>query len=217
MEQLSSSVVSTKDFEEEIWGSIPLTVTRRMNIYTFDIFIDQCCDVERYEEPGRSGMKFHYLTTGPLNLPESSHMAIIKEAVRSISSLCITSNWWTGFSSWEDFSGLLRSGIKLPIHTVVNEINRRLEKISSGNCWIYNVSENGDLSIDLWEHFPTLHKDYQVTAKRKRLRTLKQIAAYNVAKNISCKSDVQKLHIPQSLYALVSVFLDTYSGDYRHV
>ena len=69
------------------------------------------------------------------------------------------------------------------------------------------MSENGDLSIDLWEHFPTLHKDYQVTVKRKGLRTLKQIAAYNVAKNISCKSDVQKLHIPQSLYALVQYSL----------
>ena len=70
MEQLSSSVVSTKDVEEEIWGSIPLTVTRRMNIYTFDIFTNHCTDEdedEEYEEPGIRGLKFHYLTTGPLN------------------------------------------------------------------------------------------------------------------------------------------------------
>ena len=47
--------------------------------------------------------------------------------------------------------------------------------------------------------------------------TLKQISAYNVAKCILSESDVQNLHIPQSLYKLVSMFLDTYSGDYMCV
>ena len=46
LEQLSSSVVSIKDFEEEIWGSIPLTVTTRINIYTIDIFTNHCMDIE---------------------------------------------------------------------------------------------------------------------------------------------------------------------------
>ena len=68
--------------------------------------------------------------------------------------------------------------------------------------------------MDLHEDFPTLMKGYQITAKRKRLRTLKEIAAYNVAKCISSNSDVQILHIPLSLYKLVSIFLDTYSGVY---
>ena len=107
--------------------------------------------------------------------------------------------------------------MKLPMHTVVMEVNRRLERISSGYCWIDHVSENGDLSIDLQENFPTLMKGYQITARRKKLRTLKQIAAYNVAKYISCKSDVKKLHILHSLYKQVSIFLDTYSGDYMRV
>ena len=66
----------------------------------------------------------------------------------------------------------------------------------------------------LYYDFLTLIKGYQINAKRKRLRTLKQIAAYNVAKCISSKSDVQNLHIPQSLYKLVSTFLDAYYGDY---
>ena len=124
----------TRDLKAtEIWGSNPLRRRRtRMNIYTFDIFTNHCMEVEEYEEPGIKGLKFHYLTTGPLNLPESSHMAIVKEAIRNISSLYIISNWWTGFSSWEDISGLLRSGVKLPIHTVVMEVNRRLEKIEHG-------------------------------------------------------------------------------------
>ena len=60
-------------------------------------------------------------------------------------------------------------------------------------------------------------KGYQITAKRKRLWTLKEIAAYNVTKFISSNSDVQNLHIPKSLYKLVSILLDTYSGDYMCV
>ena len=41
-EQLSSSLVSIQDFEEEIWGSNPHIIWRRMNIYTFDIFTNPC-------------------------------------------------------------------------------------------------------------------------------------------------------------------------------
>ena len=93
MEQLISSVVSIRNFGEEIWGSNSLRVITRMNIYTFDIFTNHCMEVEEYEEPGIKGLKFHYLTCGPLNLPESSHMAIVKEAIRNISSLSIISNW----------------------------------------------------------------------------------------------------------------------------
>ena len=119
-----------------------------MNIYTFDIFTNHCMDVEEIYEPGRYGLKFHYLEIGPLNLPESSHMAIVKEAVWNISSLSIPSNWWTGFSSWEDFFGLLRSGTNLPIHTVVMDMNRRLEIIESGYCLIDHVSENGHMNTN---------------------------------------------------------------------
>ena len=90
-----------------------------------------------------------------MNLPESSHMAIVKEAVWNISSLSIPSNWWTGFSTWQDFFGLLRTGTKLPIHSVVLEVNRSLESIESGICTIDHVSENGDISIDL-RRFPNL-------------------------------------------------------------
>ena len=94
-------------------------------------------------------------------------------------------------------------------------MNRSLERIESGYCLIDHVGENG-ISIDLYENFPTLMKSYQISAKRKQLRTLKQIPAYNVAKCISSKSDVQNLHIPQSLYKLDSIFLDTYSGNYMN-
>ena len=139
--------------------------------------------------------EFHlrHLEVGPLNLPEPFHLAVVKEAVWNISSLPIPSKWWTGFSTWEDFYGLLRTGTTLPMHSVVHEINKRFERIERGTCTLYMISENGDISIALHEDFPTLLKGYQILAKRKSLRTLKQIAAFNVAKFISTNTDVRRL------------------------
>ena len=96
-------------------------------------------------------------------------------------------------------------------------VNRKLERIESGFSIIDHVAQNGDILIDLQERFPTLSTGYQVYARRKQISTLKQTAAYNVAKYITSKSDVHKLDIPCSLYPLVSMFLDTYSGDYMFI
>ena len=45
---------------------------------------------------------------------------------------------------------------------------------------IDGFDENGNITMDLLEFFHTLMKGYIITAKQKKLRTLKQIAAYNV-------------------------------------
>ena len=161
-----------------------------MNIYTFDIFTNHCIAVEDIDEMDRIGFYLLHVEIGPLNLPEPSHLKIVKEAIQNISSISIHSNWWTGFSSWEDYFGILRTGTKLAIHTVVMEVNRRLKRIECGTCTFDHVSENGDISIKLHEEFPTLMKGYQITAKRKWLRTLKEISAYNVTKCTSSISDV---------------------------
>ena len=65
---------------------------------------------------------FNLVEIGPLNLPDHVHLEAIKYAIRNILSTSVTSNWWTEFSSWEDFHGLLRTGTKLSIHSVVSEI-----------------------------------------------------------------------------------------------
>ena len=65
------------------------------------------------------------------------------------------------------------------------------------------------------ETLPTLSQGFEVKAKRKRLRKLKDIAAYNVAKFIVSENDIETLDLPNSLQSLVSKFLDIYSGDYR--
>ena len=81
MEQLSSSVVSIQDFEEEIWGSNPHIIWRRMNIYTFYIFTNHCIAVEEIDETHIIGFHLHHLEIGPLYLPEPSHLKIIWTSV----------------------------------------------------------------------------------------------------------------------------------------
>jgi len=94
-----------------------------MNIYTLDIFTNHYIDVEEIDETNRIDFYLHLLEIGPLYFPEPSHLKMVKGAILNISSLSIPSNWWTGFSSWEDFFGLLRTGTTLPIHSVVLDVN----------------------------------------------------------------------------------------------
>ena len=150
-------------------------------------------------------------------MPEPEHLKEIKEALKKISSMAITSKWWTDFSSWEDFHGLLRTGPKLSMHLVVMVLKTRLNTITHGYCHIENIDQNGNIILDLNERFPTLMKHYQIIARRRKLRTLKQIASYNIAKFISGEYDIQQLEIPQSLNKLVASFLDTYNVDYTRM
>ena len=88
-----------------------------MNIYTFYIFTNHCNAVEDIEEDDRIGFYLNHLEIELLKLPEQSDWKFVKEVIWNNLSLSIPSNWWTGFSLWEDFFGLLRSGTNLPILT----------------------------------------------------------------------------------------------------
>ena len=63
MEQLSSSEVKVniQDFEEETLSSYSHIIGRRMNIYTFDIFTNNCIAVEDIDEADRIGFYLHHL------------------------------------------------------------------------------------------------------------------------------------------------------------
>ena len=76
MEQLSSSLVSIPDFEEEVVSSNPHILKRRMNIYIFDIFTKHWIRIEEVSESLRTGFYYHHLEIGPLNLPESFYLAL---------------------------------------------------------------------------------------------------------------------------------------------
>jgi hypothetical protein len=186
-----------------------------MNAYIFDIYIMHSIMLEHKEEEGTFTTYHDLLEIGPINMPVPSNLKRIKDMIRDISSKPVTSNWWTDFSTWDDFNGLLRTGTKLPIHSIVSKINNELQLLDNNLSYVDLIDENGNIIIEHDETFPTISQGFKITAKRKRLRTLKEIAAYNVTKCITSESDVQNLEIPHSLHGLVSMYLDTYSGDYR--
>ena len=78
-----------------------------MNAYVFDIFITHSIVIEDFEEDGIYTTSCDHVEVGPLNIPDYNHFRRIKKIVRDISSTQIASNWWTDFSTWEDFSGIL--------------------------------------------------------------------------------------------------------------
>ena len=188
-----------------------------MNAYIFDIFITHSIVIEDFEEDGIYTTTCDLVEVGPLNIPDYNNFRRIKKIVRDISSTQIASNWWTDFSTWEDFSGILRTGTKLSMHLIVQEINSKLELLENNSSYVDMIDENGNILIQHDETFPNLAQGFLLKAKRKRLRTLKDIAAYNVAKYSESTSDVKVLKIPLCLHNLVSIFLDTYSGDYLSV
>ena len=77
-----------------------------------------------------------------------------------------------------------------------------------------NIDENGNVEIVLSEDNEYISQTFTVRASRKRLRRLKDIAAYNVGQCLLCESDVDQLILPQTLQILFKKFINTYSGDY---
>ena len=55
---------------------------------------------------------------------------------------------------------------------------------------------------------------FMVKAKRKPLRRLQDIAAFNLAQHLVSEAEVESLNIPKTLIPLVKRFLVTYSGSY---
>ena len=95
-----------------------------MNGYIFDIHIN-CCFV--LDDQADIGYKYDLLEVGPLNMISLDVVNIVRAAVRSISSSLLPLNWWTDFSSWQDFRALLRTGTILSMHTVVENLNQIFE------------------------------------------------------------------------------------------
>ena len=84
-----------------------------MNGYTFDIHINCCFVLDVQADVG-----FRYnLLVGPLNMIYFDVVNKVRAAVRSISSSPGPLNWWTEFSSWQDFRARLPTGSRLSMHT----------------------------------------------------------------------------------------------------
>ena len=107
----------------------------------------------------------------------------VRAAVRSISSSPVPLNWWTEFSSWQDFSRApLRTGSILSMHTVVENLNHKLEAIEITDVYVETIDENGNIEIELSESTDELLQAFTMRAKRKKLqgRMLLPIMLHNI-------------------------------------
>jgi hypothetical protein len=151
---------------------------------------------------------------GPLNMLCPELLSRIHIILQGISSEDISKNWWTEFSSWKDLRALLRTGTTLSIHRVVHYLRIRLQEITAYETTINMIDENGNIEIIIEEFNEDIFQSFTLKAKRKRLRRLKDIAAYNVAKQISSEDYLEYLELPTTLKSLVKTFIVTYSGNY---
>ena len=83
------------------------------------------------------------------------------------------------------------------------------------NCLAYIewIDENGNITINLDEIFPTLHQEFKIIARRKKLRKLEEIAAFNVARHISGEADLEELPLSKTIKKFIYMYLDTFSVD----
>ena len=185
-----------------------------MNCYIFDVHINSCFLADTRYEDGILFYSHDLVQVGPLNMICSEVISAVKRKARMISSYNVPVNWWTDFSSWQDFRGLLRSGIKLAIHEVVENLNRNLVTQEGFEAYVENIDENGNIEIEITENNSYILQSFTVKASRKKLKRLKEVAAYNVGQCLDCENDAEFLNLPKTLEILVKKFVNTYSGDY---
>ena len=113
-----------------------------MNCYIFDVHINSCFLADTRLEDGILFYTHDLVQVGPLNMICSGLVSALKREARMISSFHVPVNWWIDFSTWQDFRGLLRSGIKLAIHEVVENLNRNLVTSEGFEAYVENIDEN---------------------------------------------------------------------------
>ena len=112
-----------------------------MNCYIFDIHNDCCFLAGRTWADGICSYTHDLVEVGPLNLICSRQLSRVKSKVRSISLADIPMNWWTEFSSWQDYRGLLRTGTTLKIHEIVQNFSKYFETVEDTDAHIENIDE----------------------------------------------------------------------------
>ena len=70
-----------------------------MNAYKFDIFVMHSIVLENTEEDGI----YTTIEIGSLNCPDVKKLNFIKTMIWDIHHTPVARNWWTDFSTWEDF------------------------------------------------------------------------------------------------------------------
>jgi hypothetical protein len=110
--------------------------------------------MESFKEDGIYTTYCDLVEVGPLNTMDFNNFRRIKKIVCDISTTQIAYNCWTNFSTWENFSGILRAGTKLSIHLIVQEINYKLELLENNTSYnVESIDKNGNILI---QHYETL-------------------------------------------------------------
>ena len=81
--------------------------------------------------------------------------------------------------------------------------SRKLSRVKSKVRSISLVDENSNLENGLSENNEYIFQSFMIGSSRKRLRRLKEIAAYNVGQCLRSDSDIEHLNLPQTLDVLV--------------
>ena len=131
-----------------------------MNAYILDIFITHAIVIEHFEEDGIYTTFCDHVEVGPLNIPNSNNFRRIKKIVRDISSTELASNWWTDFSTWKDFSGILRTGTHLSMHLIVQQIISKLKLLKNNCSYVDLIDENGNILIQHDKTFPNISQEF---------------------------------------------------------
>ena len=121
---------------------------------------------ERRNTKNNSWTFFNISEIGPINMLDPYKMKIIKHILNEIPSNLVTENWWSDMSE-----GRLA-------------IDNRLELLKNTLSFVDWIDPFGNIQITIEEASPTLFQQFTISADRKQLKRLEEIAAYNVARLI---------------------------------
>ena len=97
---------------------------------------------------------------------------------------------------------------------MVERIGSEFGKIDNIEATLEMIDDNGNMEIMITEDTQDMLQGFTVKARRRRLRKLKDISAYNLAQHLASEGEIESLNIPESVKSLVKKFLVTFSGNY---
>ena len=97
---------------------------------------------------------------------------------------------------------------------MVERIGSEVGKKDNIKATLEMIDDNGNMEIMITEDTQDMLQGFTVKARRRRLRKLKEIAAFNLAQHLASEGDIESLNIPESVKPLVKKFLVTFSGNY---
>ena len=162
-----------------------------MNCYLFDVQINFCYTYENSQ--------FDLVEFGPLNMIDPNILSRISRTLQGISLQDVPKNWWTEFSTWRDFQALIRTGTLLSVHRVVERIGSEFCKIDNIEATLEMIDDNGNMEITITEDTQDMLQGFKVKARRRRLRRLKEISAFNITQHLASEGDIESLNIPESI------------------